>query len=129
MEYSRKFIEGSVNYLKLVVSELGEDAGMTAFKSLSDSFSPDLSSKVIIRILSRDFDDVITIPTTPNNIHLSSSTYIQLIRVVRTYTGMGLKEAKDICDTLRSGREIKLKIPTEMSAQFIDELEDVGIKL
>jgi large subunit ribosomal protein L7/L12 len=52
---------------------------------------------------------------------------IEVLKIVREVTGLGLKEAKDIVDS--APKAIKQKVKKEESAQMKEKLEAVGAKV
>jgi large subunit ribosomal protein L7/L12 len=52
---------------------------------------------------------------------------IQVIKVIRTITNLGLKEAKEITDTLP--KAVKTGVPKEEADKIVKELESAGAKV
>ena len=61
------------------------------------------------------------------NLKAAGAQKIQVIRVVRTITGLGLKEAKDLVDG--APQAVKEKISKEESETIKKQLEEVGAEV
>lgn len=52
---------------------------------------------------------------------------IEVIKVVRTITGLGLKEAKELVES--APKEVKADVPTEEAKKLKEDLEKAGAKV
>ncbi|MGW8177475.1 MAG: ribosomal protein L7/L12 [bacterium] len=69
--------------------------------------------------------------TMPDNGDDSRSKKIQVIKILREYSGLGLKEAKDILDQTDSNMGLPVKLLDKMSAEkahkMADEIRALGL--
>jgi ribosomal protein L7/L12 len=112
-------IIASHTLLRTLAEIAGADAANDAWGVLADTIHPNLKNDLLMRMLTGDFQKVVITGVGTN--------FINCIKVVRTYTNMGLKEIKDLLDDARyKGRcEFNVFDPIKRQ-QLITELTEQG---
>ena len=82
--------------------------------AMSDVIHPELKHDLLVKLLTKDYGLSIIITSLGINV-------IDNIRTVRQYTGLGLKEAKDICDQVRAGHPQRVAVPTWKDRKYLLE--------
>ena len=90
---------------------------------MKEEFGVDPSSVAVAAVPVQDTEEDAG-PSTKTVVLKSAGTQkLQVIKIVREVTGLGLKEAKDIAD---AGGNVKENIPTAEAEELKAKLEEVG---
>lgn len=111
----------SVLELSELVKAIEEKFGVKAQSGMPMAFAPAASSAVAETAASAErteFDVILT---------SAGEKKIQVIKVVRELTGLGLKEAKDLVDT--APKSVKEKVNKEEAEKMKAKLEEQGAKI
>tara|TARA_R110000868_G_scaffold90057_9_gene250230 strand:+ start:96 stop:509 length:414 start_codon:yes stop_codon:yes gene_type:complete len=105
-EKEQALISSGIMFLRDLTNTYGADAGLAMWDSMAATFGDDLKGKIFFAML-------IGKHSATGVFYLYKVDpmydYVGQIKAVRLVSGLGLKEAKDACDSLRTlGREIKL---------------------
>jgi len=112
-----KFIENmSVLELSQLVKELEEKFGVSAAAPVAVAAAPAAAAGEAAAAEEKTEFDVI--------LKDIGAQKIQVIKVVRAITGLGLKEAKELVDN--PGKPVKEKVSKEEAEQIKAKLEEVG---
>jgi large subunit ribosomal protein L7/L12 len=98
-----------------LVKAIEEEFGVTAAAPMMAGMMPMAGAAVAEEVVQTEFDVILT---------AFGQQKIQVIRVVREITGLGLKEAKDLVDGVP--KPVKEKIAREEADQLKAKLEEVG---
>ena len=104
---------------------LGETAQLV--KQIEATFNVDASTPTLIQFEKRDEQDEIEPAQTQFDVVLQSvpaDKKIALLKVVRTLTGLGLKEAKDFVESVP--KVVQTGLTQEAAATLKQHLEDAG---
>lgn len=101
-KFSLAVMEASVNYMRVLLDEYGDDMGRERVNSLFDAVHPDLAGEVMIYLLTQGNQYRVKIGI-DHSVLWRDRKKINAIKEVRSYTGMGLKEAKDVVEAAESG--------------------------
>jgi len=106
--------------LKVVAEAFGPAKAETCWNQIADSISPDLKYDLIMQMLSGYQGNTVTLKYIGAN-------FISAIKTVRTYTDLGLKDAKLLCDDVRAGKPTAIKlINSALRRECIKEFERCG---
>ena len=96
-KFSLAIMEASVNYMRVLLDEYGDDMGRERVNALFEAVHPDLAGEVMMYLLTQGSHYRVKIGIDHNVPRDMTYTRrkINAIKEVRAYTGMGLKEAKD----------------------------------
>ena len=98
-----------------LVKAIEEEFGVSAAPAMMAGMMPVAAAPAAEEVVQTEFDVVLT---------GVGQQKIQVIRVVRELTGLGLKEAKDLVDS--APKAVKEKIAREEADQVKAKLTDVG---
>lgn len=112
----------TINWVRVMTSEYGNETGMKCFDAMRESFGEELAGAVLSGFLTRQI--------TPSSVILSATDYtkmngnfINVIKVVRALSGCGLREAKEIVETIRDNGKSALEIGSRFDA-FANSSDD-----
>lgn len=96
-------VVASTDLLKAITKAFGPEHGLKLWDDLANCLGAEIKGDVFINMLTGESCGEVTITSTGPN-------FINCIKTIRTYSGMGLKEAKDLADIARSGGTAKFRI-------------------
>jgi len=122
-EHKQDIIQSGINFIRSITEAYGSDDGMRLWENISSVLDPDLKGQIFFALLTGEYNGVVVLTGTE-----ASANKVSLIKAVRSVDTrrLGLKEAKDICDGLWSGRPQKLSIDPKYRNVVLRELRDAG---
>lgn len=118
-------VQSGIIFMRSITEAYGTDEGIKLWDSITSALDPDIKGKIFFALLTGDFEGNITISDC-----YSSADRIRMIKAVRLVGGLGLKEAKDLCDDLVNlKKSFKLKCDWKNRAYYISELRAAGFVL
>ena len=93
-KFSLAIMEASVNYMRVLLDEYGDDMGRERVNALFEAVHPDLAGEVMMYLLTQGSQYRVKIGI-DHSVPRAQRRKIHAIKEVRGYTGMGLKEAKE----------------------------------
>jgi len=118
-------INVSTNFLSALVNYYGQDRANEMWDQFRNIVGAGIQNDMLVKMLRADTGHIVKFTMSPE-----SNYYVAAIKEVRTSTGLGLKEAKDIVDAARdaSGRggEVTLKCADD-AARLRRQLRLLGI--
>ena len=96
-------INASLDFLRALAACSSAEAADAAWNAIADTVHPSLKYDLLMRLLTGDGGQSVMLNDCGNNI-------INCIKIIRQYTNMGLKDAKDLCDQLRVGFPQRIRL-------------------
>ncbi len=115
-------VQSALVFVRALTEAYGSEAGMQLWENLNHNLDPDIKGKVFFAMLTGDYNNIVKLTgtTTPYE-------KVKAIKTIRTYTGLGLKESKDICDWLEQGVHKRIEVEPTQRAQCMNDLRACGI--
>jgi len=123
-EYRQDVIQSGINFIRSITEAYGSDDGMRLWENIASVLDPEVKGQIFFALLTGEFNGIAVLTGSQ-----PSANKIALIKAVRSVTGMGLKEAKDVCDNLWSGKPQRLKVDPKNRNAVLRELRDAGFYL
>ena len=120
-EHKQDVIQSGINFMRSITEAFGTDEGMKLWNTISETLDPDIKGQIFFALLTGEYNGIITL--TGSQV---SANKVALIKAIRSVTGVGLKEAKDVCDNLWSGKPQKLNVDPKNRNLALRELRDAG---
>ena len=120
-EFKQDVIQSGINFMRSITEAFGTDEGMKLWDTIADTLDPDIKGQIFFALLTGEYNGVVVLTGS-----VASANKIALIKAVRSVTGMGLKEAKDVCNNLWSGTPQKLNIDAKNRNLVLHELRNAG---
>ena len=120
-DHKQDVIQSGINFIRSITEAYGSDEGMKLWDNIASVLDPDVKGQIFFALLTGEYNGIITLTGA-----MAASNKIALIKAVRSVTGMGLKEAKDVCDNLWSGKPQKLTVEPKNRNIAMRELRDAG---
>ena len=120
-EFKEDIIQSGINFMRSITEAYGTDEGMRLWDAIANTLDPDIKGQIFFAMLTGDYNGVVSISGAQ-----AGSDRVWRIKSIRSVTGMGLKEAKDLSDLLDSGKTIKLNINPKKRNEALSELRNAG---
>ena len=124
-EHKINLINDGITFIRSITEAYGSETGMALWEQISQSIDPELKGQMFFAMLTGD--DVNSIELRGASTVEGTDLFINQIKEVRFSTGLGLKDAKDLTDKVRSGSPVKITLadPTQRK-RIISNLKNVG---
>lgn len=126
--YRTRLVCDGIHLMRSITEAYGAEDGMKLWQTIADTLDPELKGAIFFslltgstggRIMIRGLDDRQTILIQK----------VPAIKCIRTYTGFGLKEAKDLCDELWSGKDKTIEVAPDRVRSATRDLLDLGFRV
>ena len=124
-EYKERIVYDSLTLLSTICKAYGSEEGIKMWETISEALDPELKGLMFDAMLGGFSNTKLVLKGMTAN-QLAPSK-VNFIRTVRQYTNLGLKEAKDICDAVESGKTITIEIPAELRKSAYSDFRNLGI--
>jgi hypothetical protein len=126
-----QIVPAGLDFVRAITETLGTDTGMALFNSITAEMPADVCGQIMFAMLTGNYQGGSVIIQSFNQLHVSQTWKIPAIKCVRAYTGLGLKDAKNVVDLVESGHPQKitlLKTDSMVNARlsFIREMRNLG---
>jgi ribosomal protein L7/L12 len=111
-------IEAATRFLRTLKYTHSPEVSVDVYDSLKEILGKEFIGCVLQEMIAERYNRIVILHDIPNGVR------IQVIKLLREYTGIGLKEAKDIVDdVVFNGRRVPIREqPPETTPFGIDEL-------
>lgn len=123
-QYKEDIIQSGINFMRSITEAYGTDEGMKLWDNIASVLDPDIKGQIFFAMLTGEYNGIITVSS-----FQPGSNRIAMIKAIRTVTGLGLKEAKDLSDNLASGKSIKLECDPKRRDLWLKELRGAGFNV
>ena len=120
-DHKQDVIQSGINFMRSITEAFGSDEGIKLWDTIAETLDPDIKGQIFFALLTGEYNGIVTLTGSA-----AAANKIALIKAVRLVTGMGLKEAKDVCDGLWEGKPQKLQINPKNRNNVLRELRDAG---
>jgi hypothetical protein len=122
-----RLVNAGISFMHTITDIYGAEKGMELWTVIADTIDPDLKGAIFMALLTGNYHQ--------DRIHVKQpfqgpmSSKVSLIKCIRNYDkrNLGLKEAKDIADSLESGVVEVLQVRPEIRPTFVVELRKLGM--
>ena len=106
-EHKQDIIQSGINFIRSITEAYGRDEGMKLWETMADTLDPSIKGHIFFAMLTGEYNSVISIYKFD-----SAANKVAMIKAIRTVDKrrLGLKEAKDMCDSLFVGNTIRIEV-------------------
>lgn len=108
--------------MRAITEAYGAEEGMQLWDQIASVLDPDVKGQIFFAMLTGTHNDTIIV----RGVNHTNLDRIRCIKEVRNWTGFGLKEAKDACDSVYSGGTVRLTVKPAEHHQAVMGLRNVG---
>ena len=101
-EHKTAVISTGLHFIRAITDAYGADSGMELWEKITSVIDPDVKGQIFFAMLTGAYNDQIKI----KGVSISGThNPVSCIKELRQWTGLGLKDSKDIYDRLRNNRD------------------------
>lgn len=98
-EHKTAIISNGLHFMRSITEAYGADAGMQLWTTIADTLDPDVKGQIFFAMITGTYNDRVHLRGVGSG---AVHNAVACIKEIRTWSGLGLKEAKDVYDRLRS---------------------------
>lgn len=125
-DQQENIIGSAITMIQALSEAFGPEHGIKVWETMSEILGPGVKETVFMAMLSGRSSGLITIKAIPVD-RRDTLSKISVIKCIRNYTGMGLKEAKDVSDELWIGADKILDVKWQDRPKFANDLRNIGV--
>ena len=127
-EHEPQLLQSGIHFMRSIAEAYGSEEGMRLWDTIASTLDPDIKAKIFIALLTGEYNDQLTLQMDMVRYnHSGGSSRVEGIKAIRTATGLGLKDAKDIHDNLAAGKVEKIAIDPATRTHNIRYFDSVFI--
>jgi ribosomal protein L7/L12 len=122
---SDRIVFGGIELMSAITDAFGAEEGLEVWNKMAEHIGQEFHQRVFMAMLSGQ---------TSCHVRLigkgvrDTGYFIDLIKVIRNYTGLGLKEAKDIADGINNGATETVRLTRSGDRRtFLEEIKKTGV--
>jgi ribosomal protein L7/L12 len=121
-----RLIIEAIAFMQAVIAEYGAEKGEEMWDTIVLTLDPSVKRQILVKMLTGDFVGKVVIRG-----YRGERRVVHAIKAVRSITGLGLKEAKDLVDRAygsgnRGGLPTEIQVDSHKRRDAIKELEAAG---
>jgi ribosomal protein L7/L12 len=121
---SDRIVFGGIELMSAITDAFGAEEGLEVWNKMAEHIGQEFHQRVFMAMLSGQTSCHVRV--IGKNVY-EAGLFIDLIKTIRKYTGLGLKEAKDIADGINNGATETIKIMKSTDRRhFIEEIKKSG---
>ncbi len=122
-EHKQDIIQSGINFIRSITEAYGSDEGMKLWETMADTLDPSIKGHIFFAMLTGEYNSVISIYK-----FASAANKVSMIKALRVVDKrrLGLKEAKDMCDSLLVGNSIKVEVEPNTRTSALLQLRMAG---
>ena len=99
-------ISTGLHFMRAITEAYGAEEGLALWEQITSVLDPDVKGQIFFAMITGTHNDTVML----RGVELARADRIKCIKEIRTWTGMGLKEAKDASDAVYHGGCFQLKV-------------------
>lgn len=107
-EHKSAIITNGMHFMRSITECYGAEKGMELWETIANTLDPEVKGQIFFAMITGTYN---------NRVHLkglsTNNNGVACIKEIRTWTGLGLKDSKDIYDRMRNHDHIANGTPTE----------------
>lgn len=123
-EHKDAIIANGMHFMRSITEAYGADEGMRLWETIAGTLDPDVKGQIFFAMITGTHNNRIVLRRVGPN-----TDRVARIKEIRNWTGLGLKEAKDLSDMVELGKPMSLTVrPQEYSVAVVG-LRRVGFEV
>lgn len=117
-------IQDAINFMQSMTEYYGNDRAMESWNLIAQALGDEVRTDIFMTLLEGGSRKIINLSRTPEN----SPSAIGVIKAIRSVTGLGLKEAKDLWD-LSARQAVRITLDSAASkTTAIRDFRNLGMR-
>ncbi len=131
-EHKTSLITNGLHFMRAITEAYGADKGLELWEQITGVLDPDVKGQIFFAMITGTYNDRILLKGLTA---IASANAVACIKEIRTWTGLGLKDSKDIYDRLRDRTYLSnpsneyLKVNPEQYSQAVAGLRNAGFTI
>jgi len=131
-EHKTSLITNGLHFMRAITEAYGADKGLELWEQITGVLDPDVKGQIFFAMITGQYNDRVLLKGLSA---IGSANAVACIKELRTWSGLGLKESKDIYDRLRDRTYMSdpsteyLKVKPEQYSQAVAGLRNVGFTI
>jgi hypothetical protein len=128
-DHKTAIISNGIHFMRSITEAYGADEGMKLWDSITSVLDEDVRGQIFFAMITGTYNDRIHLKGIN---HIGNNNGVACIKEIRTWSGLGLKDSKDIYDRLRNRTYLDdpsteyLKVKPEEYSKAVSGLRNVG---
>lgn len=125
-EHKTAIISNGMHFMRSITDAYGAEKGLELWEQITSVLDPEVKGQIFFAMITGNYNDRVTLKGVG-----SYSNAVSCIKELRNWSGLGLKEAKDIYDRLRNigSHQEMLVVKPEEWHKAIAGLRSVGFNV
>lgn len=129
-DHKTSIISNGLHFMRAITEAYGSDKGLELWEQITSVLDPDVKGQIFFAMITGTYNDRILLKGVSNS--PGAHNAVACIKEIRTWSGMGLKEAKDMYDRLRdrtwssTPSQEYIKVDHENYSKAVGALRSVG---
>lgn len=130
-EHKTAIISNGLHFMRSITECYGSEKGMELWEKIADTLDPEVKGQIFFAMITGTYNDKIEIRGVGS---AGQNNAVACIKAIRQYSGLGLKEAKDVYDRLRqsaiyegASRPEFIKVKPENYHAALSSLRNAGL--
>ena len=115
-------IQTGLEFMRSITDNYGSEAGIKLWTQIAEVLDPKLKGEIFFALISGKTATCITGRTYGHN-----NDKVSVIKAIRTVSGYGLKESKDIADIMWAGQSALIPIHSKSRIEAMSILREAGV--
>jgi hypothetical protein len=98
-EHKTAVITNGLHFMRSITEAYGANKGMELWETITSALDPEVKGQIFFAMITGTYNDKVQLKGLGN---LAVNNAVSCIKEIRTWSGLGLKESKDIYDRLRN---------------------------
>jgi len=120
LDSRERLIQSSVDFIRCLTDNYGVEAGMRMWATIADTVDPKLKGDIFFAVISGAQSGFVVLS------NIKTTDRVAAVKEIRTWSGMGLKEAVDAVKSVESGKITKIEIDPKNHHSAVAGLRRVG---
>jgi ABC-type Fe3+ transport system substrate-binding protein len=126
-EHKTAIITDGMQFMRTITEAYGADVGMQLWETIADTLDPEVKGQIFFAMITGEYNSKLHICFKPPSAGQPQNA-VQAIKAIRTVTGYGLKEAKDMWDDMKNnGARFTLTVDPDKLKSARTELINGGL--
>lgn len=131
-DHKTAIISNGLHFMRSITEAYGADEGMKLWDSITSVLDEDVRGQIFFAMITGTYNDRIHLKGIN---HIGNNNAVACIKEIRNWSGLGLKDSKDLYDRLRNRTYMDdpsseyLKVKPEEYARAVSGLRNAGFNL
>ena len=125
-EHKTAVVSNGLHFMRSITEAYGAEEGMRLWDTIASTLDPDVKGEIFVAMISGTHNDTIVLKRSNTS---TMTNRVAAIKEIRTWTGYGLKEAKDTSDLVEMGRAVSIKVNPKEHVAAVRGLRNVGFAI